>query len=211
MDYESVSARQDDVRFSINVPAQSLSFEHYLRGLGFCRATLPETRRRFGRLPLFIITAFFMWLVIALAVSLFNGNFHFRFMGWVADDTTDDYLFYFRDGAALSLLVLCYIAGVLTVKITMTRRYRQWSRRYYEVNDANRYGYSLELTNEGVRWTHADNHASHAFMAWSKVTSVMSDGTLDYIVMGPAGFLWIPIHLPDYPQEKVIAFIKQHL
>lgn len=209
MENATAHAREDNVRFSISVPANSLSFADYLRGSRLTRSAMAE-RRRLGRLPLFIITVFVAWLLLAFLVSFYNGKYQLRIIGWASDGQKDDYLFFLYNTEALSLLVACYIAGAVMVRISATRHLKRWARLLYTTNDAIRHGYLLELTDRGIKCIHADN-CSTLFLAWSKVTALHSGDNHDYIIMGASGFLWIPVTLPDYPREEISAFIKQHL
>ena len=204
------SANQDGVLFSINVPGQSLSFSQYLWGAKLVRLSLPEGRRRLGRIPTFLIATLVMWLIFAFTASLSDGQYKFLLLARTLNQVDGEYLFKLRNSAVISVFLGCYITGVVTIRLLYRLHQRRWFRKFYDANDAIQSGYCLQLMAQGVRWMDSDKQTFRAFVAWNKVRGVENHNDMDYLDLGTLGFLWIPTNLAEYPRAQVRAFIKQH-
>ncbi|MTH44693.1 hypothetical protein [Intestinirhabdus alba] len=201
----------EDVSFTLNIPGHSLSFAQYLWGARLLRLSLPERRRRFGGMPVFLISAFAIWLIFALLISAIDGHYQFRLSAWALNHEAGGYLFRLRNTEVISVFVGCYTAGVLITRLFFNRQQRRWCRSLYDANEAIRYGYCLQLTEQGAGWTACGRQSFRVFVTWDKVKAVKSKGNIDYLDLGTLGFLWLPADMADYPRPQVLAFIEQHL
>ena len=168
----------------------------------------PESPGRLGRMPKYLITAFFIWLVFALFASLIDGRYQFRLSAWSLID--GEYFFKLRNSEVISALIGCYIIGVLTIRLLYRTHQRRWNRKFYDANKSVKNGYCLQLTEKGICWMDPDKQDFWFFLPWHKIRGVENNQEMDYLDLGTLGFLWIPTNLAEYPREQVLAFIDKH-
>lgn len=198
---------QEDSRFRIVVPGNSLSFSQYKWGGRLFARALPQ-RPIVGRLITFLIVAFMMFFIFSIIIGLQNKEFFLMISAWSYECDTPQYLFNLAGFDAAIALLAIFIAGLLILTIRLRLRYRHYLRSMYHINETIKTGYILELSERGIRWTSKN---INFFVLWNKVMGVANHDGIDYVDLGTLGFLWIPGDSPDYPSDEVKAFIKQHI
>lgn len=197
-----------DVRFRIEVPAQTLSFRDYMKG---CQIAW-RWRGRQSFWKGFLIGLVISWSIGAGCGVLYyflnnvlfiDNGFHLSFAGWFRG--SDDNLFYFSNMNALILLFYISLFGFIVHFSLTLKQYRKNHRRLYQANKSIQYGYLLEVMDKGIRCADATvSNCTH----WRRVQGVANHNGMDFIVGDTGHFLWIPVGLEGYPRDEMLAFIE---
>lgn len=197
-----------EVRFRIEIPAKALSYKEYIKG-GSQVVMKARPHRPLSRLKSMVSGAI-LGLVMVVGFQLLSqcGSIQFVVSAW--SHTKDDYLFYFDN--AFSFFLLLFLSGGLAGVLWLRRQFLRQSKILYHSNDSIRDGCLLELTESGICATSLMNVGPESWLinlSWGKVSAVVSDKSVDYIIFTSGMFLWISVAQEAYPRDEVLAFIRQ--
>lgn len=198
----------NEVRFRIEIPANALSYKQYIKGCSqvVMKARSPQPLSRLKSIAGGAILG--MVMVVGFQLLSQCGSIQFVASAW--SRTKDDYLFYFDN--AFSFFLLLFLSGGLAGVLWLRRQFLRQSEILYRANDSIRDGYLLELTESGIRATSLINTGPESWrinLGWGKVSAVVSDKNVDYIIFTSGLCLWIPVELEGYPRDEALAFIAQ--
>lgn len=173
------------VRYTFQVPG--LSFEHYCNGNRIALQPLVAKKKSL----LQPITNLVLWIIIAVGVMLsiqtIRGEFNSGLLG--------TYFFVF--------ILLLLVPGILGTIINK----REVKRPYLDQPSC-QHGYRIILGEKGLKSITPNGIGIYP---WQSVTDFANYKNIDYIVLYPNGFLWIPESLEGYNSVEVSAFILQKM
>lgn len=171
------------------IPVGSLSFKDYMQG---CRLAWRSARkRRYWVSPLLIGVASglafcFLYYLVCEYLFVMKG-FNLFFSGWF--DSAEEAEFRVFNARILLIFIYTFFMGYFVRFVLQRLVNKKNHRRIYLANDSIREGYSLELTDKGIRCA---NRLAGSHISWQKVRGVTSSGEMDFILIGSGMFLWIP-------------------
>lgn len=204
-------SHQHEIMYSIHIPGKSLSFSQYVWGTRLAHASVSVERPRPDKFRKLLITICLVSMITFILLLISDSQYQFVLYVWNINDDAGDYLFRLHNAEVIAIFLVCYIVGVLTIRLSLLWRQRRWLHKTYESSDIIRNGYYLQLTEKGLLWNDGSNKCVQSFLTWNKVRGIKNHENMDYIDLGIQGFLWIAVESEAFKRREVIAFIQERV
>lgn len=193
-----------DVRFQLTIPGGSLNFKEFFTGFRYLQRELSRASR-----PVCMRKKLVIWLILSLCISIFVASLpclQSSLSIWVDESGTP--LLYLSNSQIVYFIVILLFLGVALVIGILKINTNKLHRRTFQQNESCQNGYTLILTDIGMGWI---NRTACGFVIWSEVSSVISLGHHDYILMKGSQYAWIPHEIQDDLRRPAIHFVQKQI